>query len=343
MSDILTSSRLKTARACQREHWLRYIRGYRPIEDAEALRFGTLIHLGLEAWWNATGGDRLLAAMNALEVGGAIDAFELVKAQELIRGYHHRWLADADNYLVLGVEVHFETELRNPATGAASRNWRLGGKVDVIVREIRSGRVLVIEHKTSSEDITPGSDYWRRLRMDGQVSTYYEGCQAVGFAIEGCIYDVLGKPGLRPLKATPEASRKWTQPTKKDPVPRLYANQREHDETVEEYRIRLVESIATDPAGYYQRGEVTRLEDEMAEAMQDTWQVGQQIRESILTKRFPRNPDACKRYGRLCPFFDVCTGAASIDDPLRFTRSDDVHPELAGNTAAQPKEEAAHL
>jgi hypothetical protein len=40
--------------------------------------------------------------------------------------------------------------------------------------------VLVVEHKTSSEDVTPGSFYWSRLRMDGQVSVYFDGARALG-------------------------------------------------------------------------------------------------------------------------------------------------------------------
>lgn len=333
-SRLLSNSRLKVARSCQREHFNKYVLGFRPLDEGEALRFGTLIHLGLEAWWKASG-DRLQAALDAISAVEDLDPFDRVKAEVMLHGYHFRWCDEP--YEVLAVEAHFECELVNPTTGRPSQTWRLGGKLDVIVRCLRTGHVLIIEHKTSSEDITPGSPYWRRLRMDSQVSTYYEGAQALGYDVRGCLYDVLGKPGLRPLKATPVETRKYTKKGE------LYANQRAEDETPEEYRERLILDMTADPAGYFQRGDVVRLETEMAEALYDIWQTAQQIRESELAKRHPRNPDACQRYGRLCPYFEVCTGAASLEDPLLFTKSDDVHPELAGDTAVQPKEEAAHV
>lgn len=339
---LLTSSRLKAARSCLRFHRIRYIEGWSLLNPPETLRFGTLGHVGLEAWWkaHATGGDRLSAAIAAMRAKGDSDPFELARAEVLLAGYEARWGAAAADYDVLGVEVEFDCALVNPATGAESKTWRLGGKVDVIVRERATGRVLVIEHKTSSEDISQGSEYWRRLRMDGQVSVYFVGATSLGHDVAGCLYDVLGKPGIKPLKATPLEARKYTKPTKTEPS-RLYAGQREKDETVEEFRERLLSTIAETPDRYYQRGEVSRLETERESSMVDVWQLAQQLREAERLGRAPRNPDACVRYGRTCEFFGVCTGESSLDDTTRFVRSTNVNPELAGSASDSTKEVAA--
>jgi hypothetical protein len=253
------------------------------------------------------------------------DPFELARAEAMLRGYDARW--GDEQYETLAVEAEFFTSLVNPETGAASRTWRLGGKIDAIVRDA-AGRVLIVEHKTAAAEIGPGSEYWKRLRLDGQVSIYYEGARSLGFDVEGCLYDVLSKPALRPYKATPPESRKYTKDG------RLYATQRDRDETPEEYRARLIEAVASDPMGYYQRGEVVRLESEMADALHDVWQLAKQIRESELAKRYPRNPDACVRWGRTCEFFGLCTGEASPDDPGSFRRVENPHGELAGDTTA---------
>lgn len=315
---ILTASRLGAARACQRLHHYRYELGYRPLEDAHALRFGQLVHRGLEAWWTAEAGERLEAA-HALLRGEEADPFERVRAEELLRGYDVRWGGEA--YELLAAEVPFEAALRNPLTGHVSRTWRLAGKVDAVVRDVRDGRVLLVEHKTSSEDISPGSLYWRRLRLDGQVSVYYEGAAALGYDVQGCIYDVLGKPQLRPYK-----------PSKQRPAA----------ETPEEFRARVNEELASNPLRYYERAEVVRLESEMTEALWDVWQLAQQIREAQLAERAPRNPDACMRWGRVCPYFDVCTGAADLTDESRFARSDNVHPELQLDSSPVPTPEVPH-
>jgi hypothetical protein len=224
------------------------------------------------------------------------DAFEMARAEALLRGYDARWLDDAAGVEVLAVEAEFRAPLINPETGAASRTWQRGGKIDAVIRGA-DGRVLIVEHKTASEDIGPGSAYWKKLRMDGQVSGYFLGADALGFHADACLYDVIGKIALRPY----QIGKKRSEP-----------------ETATEYLARCLESIAEDPNGYYQRGEVVRLAAEAEEALFDDWQTAQQMRESERLGRFPRNPDACMKWGRACDYFEVCTGEASITDPHRF-------------------------
>ena len=50
---LLTTSRAATFRLCPREEHLAYGLGYRPVVVADSLRFGTLWHLMMEAWWIA--------------------------------------------------------------------------------------------------------------------------------------------------------------------------------------------------------------------------------------------------------------------------------------------------
>lgn len=320
MKRLLTHSRLKDARACLRLHHFKYDLGYRPVVEADATRFGSLIHRGLEAWWrfgqlDGRFGDNialesaLVAARTPID-DVALDPFDLARAEELLRGYHARWRMD---YEVLDVEKRFQGELVNPSTGATSRTWLLGGKIDAIARD-RQGRVLVVEHKTSSEDISPGSDYWIRLRMDAQVSIYHDGARVLGHDVEGCLYDVVKKPGIRPLKAN---------------------TRRDADETPAEFAERLRADIAAAPEKYFQRGEVVRLEEDLEEHRFDLWQLGQILREAEAAGRFPRNPDACKRYGRSCEYLPVCSRQASLDDPTLYRRSSITHPELGQATAEQ--------
>lgn len=299
---VLTASRLRDARSCQRLHKLKYLDGYRPAEDAATLSFGKLVHLGLEAWWSCTAPqDRLGAAFAALT--GDADPFDMARARAMLTGYDTRW---GDQVMkVVGVEVEFQTEMHNPETGAASRTWALAGKIDAIA-ELPDGRLMLVEHKTSSEDIAPGSSYWARLRLDSQISIYYEGARSLGLDVQGCIYDVLGKPALRPLKVN---------------------QKRKVDETPAEFFARCAEAIATEPNAYLQRGEVVRLEAEMSEAMADVWQMGRMLRENEIAERFPRNVDSCFKFGRACPFWAACSGEASLDSPL-YRRSENVHPEL---------------
>jgi hypothetical protein len=322
---VVTNSELRTFRRCAREHHHAYRLGYRSRAEAESLRFGSLFHLGLEAWWRAPQGpDQLPTAIDAMGPH-AEDEYDLVRAGVLLQGYDARWRnADLD---VLGVESEFRTALINPATGAPSHTFELGGKIDVIVRDRADGLVYDVEHKTSSEDIGPGSQYWQRLTLDTQVSIYYAGTRALGHDVAGCVYDIIGKPRHAPLRATPDESRKYTRDG------RLYANQRAEDETPDEYRQRLIEQLCENPERYYQRGTVVRLEEDERDAAADNWNTARAMREAEVAQRYPRNPDSCMRYGRVCSYFGVCTRTASLDDPTLFQRVDNVHQELSIDAA----------
>lgn len=343
--ELLSNSRTKTARACMRLHFLRYDQGWASISEAPALRFGDLFHRGLAAWWLAPSTGRLDPALTAMS--GEADPFERAKAEALMIGYDARWAQDF-SLETLEVECEFRAPLRNPETGRASKTWALGGKLDLVVRS--SGRVLGGEHKTASDDITPGSPYWLRLRMDSQISIYYDGASALGHQVEGFMYDVIGKPALRPsavpvldengVKIVLDASgsrvrtkdgKKWRETASSADG---YALQT-RPETPEEYRDRILAAIAANPAAYYQRGEVVRLESELAEARSDLWQTAQAIQTARRTGQYPRNPDACVRYGRTCEFFEVCASQASLDDPTKFRRLESVHPELKEVTQPQ--------
>lgn len=313
---LLTVSRLQAYRRCPREEQLRYQRGLQTAKS-EAMRFGTLLHLGLEAWWKADPAERLLAALDAVKMEAA-DAFDQARADCLLIGYDARW--GAVDLTALAVEHEFLLPLVNPETGKPSQTWQLGGKMDVLAVDAE-GRVFVIEHKTSSVDIGPGSDYIARLRLDGQVSMYLRAARELGHDPVGVIYDVVGKVALRPKKATPPESQK----RKADGT--LYANQRAVDETPDEYRERVAESIAESPDDYYQRAAVVRLEDELREFERELWQLGGAMRDAVRMNVAPRNPDACSRYGSMCSFFPLCSGEAS---EAAYQRSDNVHPELAG-------------
>lgn len=329
---VITNSEMKCRRRCPREHYYSYLQGIRPIEDAEALRFGTMFHQGLEAWWLGMG----LEAALAVVVDGAADEYEAAKARVLLRGYDARWADETHD--VVTVEREFRAPLVNPETGAASRTFELGGKIDVLL-----GRKFV-EHKTTSNDIGVGSAYWRALTLDTQVSTYYAGAKALGHDVDGCVYDVVRKPALKPsqvpvldedgvkivLNAQGERVRtkdgkKWRETS--DTAQGYVLQTR--PETVEEYEARLTEEVAANPDKYYQRGEVVRLEAEEREAALDAWQLTRAMREDELAGRHPRNADACARWGRMCGYFDACTGVASLDDTSRFVRVENVHAELS--------------
>ncbi len=293
---ILTASRLRCFRECPRKHHYRYDLGFRPVEDAHALRYGTLVHRALEAWWSDEHG-RFAAAMRVLRKAEAAP-LDRARAEAMLAAYHERWHGDMRDIEVVAVEREFAMPLVNPATGRPSRTWSVAGKIDALAR---IGKDLwLVEHKTTSEDISVGAPYWARLRMDMQVSIYMLGAETLGYGRPvGVLYDVLRKPAHRLRK----------------------------DENPETFRSRVLSALQQDLPRYFQRQRVVRLEDELREALSDLWLQAVMLRQYQLAGVHPRNPEACQRFGR-CEYFDVCTGAASLEDPALFRRAERQHEEL---------------
>ena len=342
---LLTNSRRNSFSACHRKHYFEYELAARPVSSAESLRFGTLIHAGLEAWLLALwqGPDAALRAGLAAILANApqaeADAHVQAVAQAMIEGYHARWIAE--DMEVLAVEQHYNIPLVNPDTQGVSRTWQLSGKIDGIVRTA-DGKVRILEHKTTSDQLDADSRYWTKLAIDGQVSGYYMGSKALGYEVEGCVYDVLRKPALRPtqvpvldedgtkivLDANGERVRtkdgkKWRETG--DTAQGFVLQVR--TETPEELHDRLAADIAANPDRYFRRLEVPRLEADLVEYLSDMWAVGREIAEAQVTRRWPKNPRSCDNYGA-CPYFEVCAGRESIDNPYVFRRGP-THPELA--------------
>lgn len=320
---LLTNSIRRKFSSCPKSYHHAYVLLRRPAKDHEALAFGTLVHKALESWWLHEPEHRRLAALHTLQMefeAGTCDAYQHATARALMEGYHIRWEHEALECVV--VEAEFRAPLMNPETGGLSKTWELSGKIDAIAKE-PSGRLVIIEHKTTSSDLDPTSDYWPKLAIDGQVSGYYLGARALGYDVEDCVYDVIRKPSIKPMKATPADKLEY----KKDGT--LYAKCRLNDETPEEWETRLLNDIADRPDRYYARKRVARLESDMQDYLFDMWAVGRNIADAERLGRFSRNPDSCSGFGT-CEYFPVCSGMASIEDPNLYRTIETVNPELAG-------------
>lgn len=335
-------------RRCQREYQLS--RDYEPIGRSSALAYGLMMHAGLEVWFRTVDVDLAIEAIRAYARRADVDPFDLASCEVLMLGYHERW--HAEPLTVLFVEQEFTADVVNPETGHESRTWELFGRLDAGVED-EHARAFIVEHKTTSSDLD-NPFYWVKLRLDAQISTYYPGVRSLGHEPAGVIYDVIRKPGkpykatpedkrkytVRKDKACPACKRKGGAESAPhvvclsgdsedplavyatcsegrlvtDPGGKLYANMRERDETPAEYAERVAKDVGEKPDAYYRRAIIERTETDEREAAADTWQLAQAMRESVRLNRFPRNPDACVRFGDTCPFFPVCTREVSLAD-----------------------------
>lgn len=129
------------------------------------------------------------------------------KVVGLMVGYDARW--SRERWRAVSVESPFHVPLVDPDTGIAHETFTLAGKKDGVIRHLDYGiNRYLLEHKSTLDDISPGSTYWRRLAIDSQVSAYSLASIEEGTRLEGTLYDVIHKPGTRPKSIPDEEKRK---------------------------------------------------------------------------------------------------------------------------------------
>lgn len=312
MTRELTNSMRNKFASCHRAFKFCYEDLKRPIKTSDALNFGTAMHSMLEAYWQGK-----IPTTPNME-----DSYSSMTLLAIFEGYKKRWEeSDKATYETIGTEMRFDAPLMNPETGGVSKTFHLSGKIDALAKEKTTGKVVIVEHKTTGQDIGPGSDYWRKLPIDGQVSGYYCGAEALGHQASTCLYDVIRKPTIKPLKATPEDKRKYNKDGS------LSKACREFDETPDEWYERLTADIAIRPDYYYARIEISRSDNDLLEYLFDMWAVSREIADAQRMNRWSRNPQSCSVYGT-CEYFGVCTGEQDIDDVTLFRTAERANEEL---------------
>ncbi len=355
--DILTNSEIRCFRACQERHWVTYDLGIRKIVSEQPLRMGSAVHEALDAHAKAKMDG--LGAEECMMVGrGAIDDEyftvpkwaderewygERERCRAMFIGYVWRWMNDPIEYIE--TEKTFDLPIVNPKTGRASRAFRRGGKIDKIA--IWHGLKCVEEHKTTGESIDPESDYWKRLRVDSQISGYFISAMKLGHDVETILYDVIHKPGMRPLDKIPcldtdglkivVHKETCVRMHKANGDPYLTAGREEHtflyrQETIEEYGKRLLAAIYSDPDKYYARKEIPRTHVELERYERDLWATQQEIRTARREGWHPANDDVCTK-PFMCPIRDHCWEGYDWESgpPPGFEIVDSIHPELEIN------------
>lgn len=319
-----TYSMWRLFRDCRRRCRYRYFDHLVPKKKATALRFGSLIHECLELWH--THGDLELVLDHidraCLERAGDEQLTSMWHlARAMMTGYVRRY--PREDFEVVAIEETFEGAIVNPETCAASRSFKLAGKVDGIVR--KDGSYFLLEHKTASH--IDGS-YIERLWTDFQIILYaWYVEQSLGFKIAGIIYNVLAKAKLQQNKGETEGEfqARRAQLIAKSKTGKTSAKRR-MPESDEEFQARLAEKYA-DPEMFLRQ--VLYISRDRFAALQDElWELGQQLLDARRRDVWYQNTSQCFQYGRPCPYYPLCS---SGDSPIARENLYDIvepHEEL---------------
>jgi len=129
---VVTNSEITCFRSCPQKHEYRYEQLLRPLRVTPSLEYGTRFHKALEQFYKG----------------------EPVTEPDLIHGYRR----------VSGDVVAVEHEVARRVG-----EFTFAGKLDLIVRQ---DRVYIVEHKTTSSSIDPGSMYWEQAYHSSQLTMY---------------------------------------------------------------------------------------------------------------------------------------------------------------------------
>lgn len=323
MKEPLTASRLTTLLSCFRKHFYRYELGLMSAEQREFFRLGTAWHKAMECYTaHLPYEDALVAALPA-----SLELTELNAATiaALLAGYYAYW--NGQNVIK---ELYAEVEFRDPIEG--SRSFDAAGKLDGLGARF-DGRLTVVEYKTTSDDISPDSDYWMRLRANTQLFQYVIAARNRGWNITDVQYDVVRKPSMRPCQI-PKLDENGCKIVldaqgqrvfKKDGTPRESADKEKGyelqstTETPEQFSERLVADTKARPEFYFARREVPILDQDLEEFKAQRLTLSRFIlqcrqAEKKLAKRehaWPRNVNemVCK----FCEFHGFCLQNLTLD------------------------------
>ncbi len=344
----LTHSSIETAGKCLRAYYLSYIVGLQKDRDSEPLRFGSNIHDGID--WLSQGVSIADVCSKIREryseppvwvmsdIGDELDKWfdECERCLRTLCVYDWRWTNDECE--IIATEQEFDLPLINPATGRASTRVRIRGKIDKIVR-LADGRLAVREHKTTIKDLAPGSDFWKTLKIDQQISMYVLAARMMGHDIATVEYDVIGKTASRPknpnhglLKDNKKELAKGRYYKEEFPLAEIQSALAAKKESLGMYGARLSTLFSSDIDKFFVRKEIPRIDSDIEEFRYELWQMQNLIRQCRNNGYWFKRTASCLSPYR-CEFCDICFAGISVKssgDVLDgYRKKERIHMELS--------------
>lgn len=268
---IITNSSITQFKRCRKEFYHRNVRQLVSRFEGEARGIGTAVHKGLE-----TGStDDAMKCFDDIFASSQeeADKLEVQKATvtAMLDGYFSLYGKQFDGQF--WPEKRFNVPIINPATGAASRRFRLAGKADGLL--LNDTGYWLVEYKTTG---VMDKTYVDRLSLDAQMTTYLCGLQRQdNISIEGVIYRIIRKPTIR----------------------------QRQKETILQFTARLTADYKSRPDFYFYEERLYRSKEDLHEFERELWDIAQDMGECHKQGRWYRDTTRCGTFGR-CDYMDLC-------------------------------------
>jgi hypothetical protein len=274
-----------------------------PLEKAQNLMFGAVIHNCLEIWHGNQNIDQVLHHIDHTYVNRTNNEKEKADwhlARAMMMGYARTY--PEENFEIVSLEKEFCGPIINPETGAESKSFVLAGKVDGIVK--LDGLYYLLEHKTASQ---VDSSYLERLWTDFQICLYSWYVEKIlGYKISGVIYNILSKAKLKQSKGETElefeerrnaliAKSKTGKSSAKRKMPELD----------EEFQARLADKYSAPQMFHREMLYISR--DQFVELQSELWELSKAMLEARRRNAFYRNTSYCFQYNHPCAYYPLCS------------------------------------
>lgn len=329
----LSPSSIQQFKNCSMAYYLSEVLGLQPIEEKESFRIGGLWH-------------KLHEIKDLDEV---IKYLDKVYATVPNNKTHEDWLTERTIllYSLIGYRWYYSNQkIKRIASEIKFRvivgTTVLVGRMDEII-QLEDGRCFIRERKSTSSEIDGSSDYWNRIGMDTQISTYlYAAPQVINLPISGLFYDVWHRPKIKPKKLTQAESKKFvetgeycgqkfnvilnegpdtqydqkhaflvddectiTEPGAKEGTFTLY-------ETSKMFGARLLEDITNRPEYYFQCREISRTDKQLQQFEKELNHLSKVINGIKQQNLWWCNENSCHNRYR-CDFVPICFNNIEID------------------------------
>jgi hypothetical protein len=371
---ILSASAIATLKKCPFRYFYSYVKGIRREETPEPLRVGTNWHEGLSVLslnpeqpcplcsdrqkpdkdcCLCMGTDYIDTPTDALArlMTQRYDGFypwmprdkaeiERVMLLYSLFAYKHNYAGEDTKTITR--EIPFRIPLIDPDTRKAIPGVVIDGMIDKLVKSDTG--VAVMEHKSTSDSVDPGSDYWGHLRLDTQTMLYVYAAQRLlddGLlapyvkqtdAIGEIIYDVWHKPQISPKKLSQAETKAFIETGDyfgREFTPAFGCGDFLVDgesvefellksgapvirETPEMFGCRLFADIGSRPDYYFARRLITRDSEELERFERELFSLYQTIAAMTENDSWYHNEHSCDNFGK-CEYCQFCFAGTELD------------------------------
>lgn len=248
-----------------------------------------------------------------------LQGVELAKAKALMTGYDLKWGEQNNGWRPESVEDIVSFEI----TGTG---WKYAGKVDTIVTDMDTGERVMVEHKTTTVDLTNLSNpYFERLSYEGQLSRYHLAMYLSQRKLDRTCYDVIRKLSIKP-KSIPKGAKPTTKGTRAE----IKGNSTYYgyevgdsvdcknppsSECLRLYFLRCLHTVTTQTDKYLRRVDyITRTSEQLKDTFSQLTQIVEDIKQADRTKGWYQNTNACNAYNSSCEYLPLCKGISAPED-----------------------------